>query len=213
MCKGIHLLLKFFDSDIETSYHFFFALKLPFFLFEGLYLNFFSLDFAFKFRNLIVLFLGKSFDGILLLLSDCLDDVFFVGLKYIFDLREVSFDDLSHSTEALKQCGNFFLQRCAEDTRDIWLHHSDDTLNFFLVGGVLRYEGTLEFHNSFDDKLKLIDFGLFLIWHDFIVFEDLRDYRVQLRERFRELGFYLRDIHHILLQEFLKCDNRSLMDC
>jgi hypothetical protein len=96
MGKGIHLLLKFLDSDIEAGYHFIFALKLTFLLFQGLYLNFFSLDFTFKFRNLYVLLLGKSFDtiflffsdgldGLFLLLGDSLNDVIFVGLKNIFN--------------------------------------------------------------------------------------------------------------------------------
>jgi hypothetical protein len=212
MCKGIHLLLKFFDSDIETSYHFFFALKLPFFLFEGLYLNFFSLDFAFKFRNLIVLFLSKSFDGVFLLFGDSLDDVFFVGLKNIFDLWEVGFDDLSHSAEALKECGNLFLQGW---TKDIWyfrLHRPYDTLDVFLVSGVLSYETALEFHYGLNDELKLINFGFFFIWYDFVVFKNLGDYWVQLRERFRELGFYLWDIHQIFLQLILETDDCSLMD-
>jgi hypothetical protein len=187
MCKGIHLLLKFFDSGIETSYHFIFALKLPFLLFEGLNLNFFSLNFIFKIRDLIILLLSYSFDtiflifddgldGIFFLFGDSLNDVFFMGLKDIFDLREVGLDNLSHSAEVFKQRGNFLLQCCAEDIDDFRLHRSDDALNFFLVRCVLSYEGALEFHNCFNDELKLIDFGLFFIWHYFIVIEDLAYY-------------------------------------
>jgi hypothetical protein len=182
MGKGIHLLLKFFNSGIQTSYHFIFALKLPFLLFEGLYLNFFSLDFAFKFRNLTVLLLGNSLDSIFLLFCDSFDDIFFVGLKYIFYLREVGFDNLCHSAEALKQRGNFLLQCCTEDACDIWLHHPDDALDFFLIRGVLRYEGALEFHNSLNDELELINFGFLLILYDVVVSEDLGDYCVELRE-------------------------------
>jgi hypothetical protein len=203
MGKGIHLLLKFFYSGIQTSYHFIFALKLPFLLFEGLYLNFFSLDFTFKFRNLSVLLLGNSLDGIFLFFGDSFDDIFFVGLKYIFDLREVGFNNLSHPAEALKQRGNFLLQGCTEDTRDIWLHHPDDALDFFLVRGVLRYEGALELHNCLNDELELINFGFLLIWYDFIIFEDLGDYCVELRERAREPGFNIRNIHNARLQKIL----------
>jgi hypothetical protein len=171
MGKGIHLLLKFFNSGIEVSNHIIFAFKFTFFLFEDIYLNFLSLYFDFEIRNLFVLllsdnflFLGDGLDDFFLLFSNSFNDIFFVRLKNIFNLREVGFDYLSHSTEVLKQCGNFLLQCCSEDIRDLRLHRSDDHFNFFLVGGVLRYEGTLEFHNSLNDKLELINFGLLFIW-------------------------------------------------
>jgi hypothetical protein len=176
MGKGIHLLLKFLNSGIQTSYHFIFALKLTFLLFEGLNLNFFSLDFPFKIKNLSVLVLSYSFDSIPFLFCDTFDDIFFVGLEYIFDLREVGFDNLCHSTEALKQRGNFLLQCYTEDTRDIWLHHPDDALDFFLVRGVLLYEGAIEFHNSLNDELDLINLGFLFILYDLVVSKDLGDH-------------------------------------
>lgn len=40
MTKDIYLLLEFFDPSIEACNKFFFALKLPFFWFKGLYLSF-----------------------------------------------------------------------------------------------------------------------------------------------------------------------------
>jgi len=169
MGKGIHHMLKFFDSEIKICNHIIFALKLAFFLFEVLYLNFFSLDFAFKIRNLFVLLLGDSFD-----------DIFFVFLKNIFDLGEVGFDDVSHSAEILEQGRNFLLQGCTEDSRDFRLHRPDHALDFFLIVGVLRYEGALDFHNSLNDDLELIDFGFLLIWKDVAVFKDLSDYLVEL---------------------------------
>jgi len=132
MGKGIQLLLKFFDSQIQTCNHFIFPFKFSFFLFEVVYLNFLSLDFAFKIRNLFVLFL-----------SDCLDDLFFVGLKNIFDLSKVGFDNVCHSAEVLKQRRNFLLQSRAKGTSDIRVHHSDHALNFFLVRGILRYQCAL----------------------------------------------------------------------
>jgi hypothetical protein len=138
-------------------------------------LNFFSLDFALKFSNLFVFLLSYSLDDFFLLFGDSFDDIFFVRLKNIFDLCEVGFDYLSHSAEVLKQCRNFLLQCCSENIGDFRLHRSDDALNFFLVGGVLCNEGALEFHNSLNDELELINFGLLLIWYDFIVFEDLSD--------------------------------------
>jgi hypothetical protein len=182
MGKGIHLLLKFLDSGIKVSNHFVFALQLTFFLFQDVYLSFLSLDFTFKIRNLFVLllsdnflFLGDGLDDFFLLFRDSFDDIFFMALKNIFNLREVGFDYLSHSAEVLKQRGNFLLQCCAEDARDLRLHRSDDHLDFFLVRGILSYEGALEFHNSFDNELELIDFGLLLIWKDHIIFKDLSD--------------------------------------
>ena len=76
-------------------------------------MNFFSLDFGSKFSNLFVFRLSYSFDAIFLLFGDVLDDlffffgdsfdyVFFVRLKNIFDLREIGFDNLSHSSEVLQ---------------------------------------------------------------------------------------------------------------
>jgi hypothetical protein len=46
----------------------------------------------------------------------------------------------------------------------------------------MSYEGALEFHNSLNYKLELINFLFLLILHDFIVFENLCNYRVELRE-------------------------------
>ena len=164
-------MLKFFDSEIKICNHIIYALKLAFFLFEVLYLNLFSLDFAFKIRNLFVLLLGDSFD-----------DIFFVFLKNIFDLGQVGFDDVSQSAEALKQGGNFLLQGCTEDTRDFRLHRLYDALDFLLVLGVLRYEGALEFHYGLNNELELINFGFLLVWKYVVVFEDLGDYWVELWE-------------------------------
>ena len=46
MGKGIDLVLKILDSEIETCNNLIFAFKLSFFLLEVVYLNFFSLNFA-----------------------------------------------------------------------------------------------------------------------------------------------------------------------
>ena len=75
MGKGINLVLKILDSEIETCNKLIFALKLTFFLLEVVYLNIFSLNFAFKIRNLFVLLLGDS-----------LDDILFMFFKNIFNL-------------------------------------------------------------------------------------------------------------------------------
>jgi hypothetical protein len=165
MAKGINLVLKILDSEIESLNNLIFALKLTFFLLEVVYLNIFSLNFAFKIRNLFVLLLGNN-----------LDDILFMFFKNIFYLGEVCFDDVSHSAEVLEQGGNFLLQGCTEDSRDFRLHRPDHALDFFLIVGVLRYEGALEFHNSLNDDLELIDFGFLLIWKDVALFKDLSDY-------------------------------------
>ncbi len=117
----------------------------------------------------------KRLDGLFFLFCDSFDNIFFVALKNIFDLWEVSFDNVCHSAEILKQCGNFLLQGSPKDTCDFRLHRSNDTLDFFLIRGILSYEGALEFHNSLNDELKLVDFGLHLILKDVVVFEDLTD--------------------------------------
>jgi hypothetical protein len=89
--KGINLVLKILDSEIETLNDLIFAFKLSFFLLEVAYLSIFSLNLAFNIRNLFILFLGDSFDDIL--------SLFF---KNVFNLGEASFDDVSHSAEFLK---------------------------------------------------------------------------------------------------------------
>jgi hypothetical protein len=128
-------------------------------------LNFFSLDFAFKIRNLFVLLLGDS-----------LDDIFFMFFKNVFNLGEVGFYNVSHSAEVLKQGRNFLLQSCTEYIRDFRFHRPDDTLDFFLVTGVLRYEGALEFHYRLNNELELINFGFLLIRKNGVVFKDLANY-------------------------------------
>ena len=171
MVRMTNLLLKFFDYDIETFYFFFFAFKLPFFLFEDIYLNFFSLDFVFKIRNLIILILSYSFD-----------DFFFLCLKNLFNLWEVGFNNLSHSSEVFKQSRNL-LHCCTKNTSYFRLHFSDHCFNFFFVSRILSYQGTLEFHNCLNDKLELIDFRFLFFLYDFVVFKDLCYYRVELWER------------------------------
>jgi hypothetical protein len=123
---GMHLVLKFFNPCIDCFNHFLFDLKLSFYLFEDLFLNFLSLDFAFKIRNFFVF-----------LLSDCLDDLFFMVLDNIIDLRKVGIYNVCHSAKVFKQCRNFLLEGRAKGIR---LHHSDRTLNFFLIRGILCYQ-------------------------------------------------------------------------
>ena len=165
MGKGINLVLKILDSEIKTCNNLIFALKLTFFLLESVYLNFLSLDFAFKIRNLFILLFGDS-----------LDDILFIFFKNVLNLGEVGFDDIGHSAEALEQRGNFLLQGWTKDTHDFRLHRPNDTLDFFLVVGILSYEGALEFHDSLKDDLELINFGFLLIWKNVALFKDLSDY-------------------------------------
>jgi hypothetical protein len=96
--------------------------------------------------------------------------------KNVFNLGEVSFDDVSHSAEFLKQGRNFLLQGCTEDTCDFRFHRPYDALDFFLVIGILSYEGALEFQNSLNDDLELIDFGFLLIRKEVAVFQDFPNY-------------------------------------
>ena len=103
-------------------------------------MSFFSLNFVIEISNLFVLLLGDS-----------INDLFFVFFKNIFNMREVCFDNSSHSAEALKQCGNLILQGYSEATLDFRFHHSYHTFDFFLVICVLRYQVALELHNSFND--------------------------------------------------------------
>jgi hypothetical protein len=163
--KGINLVLKILDFEIETLNDLIFAFKLSFFLLEVVYLNIFSLNLAFNIRNLFILFLGDS-----------LDDILSLFFKNVFNLGEASFDDVSHSAEFLKQGRNFLLQGCTEDTCDFRLHRPYDAFDFFLVIGILSYEDALEFHNSLNDDLELIDFGFLLIWKEVAVFKDFPDY-------------------------------------
>ena len=162
MTKGINLVLKILDSEIETCNNLIFALKLSLFLLEVVYLNIFSLNFAFKIWNLFILLLRDSLDGIL-----------FIFFKNVFNLEEVGFDDICHSAKVLEQGGNFLLQGCTEDTRDFRLHRPDDALNFFLIVGVLNNEGALEFHDCLNNELELINFGFLLILKNVVIFEDL----------------------------------------
>ena len=200
MIKVINLVLKILDSEIKTCNNLIFALKLTFFLLESVYLNFLSLDFAFKIRNLFILLFGDS-----------LDDILFIFFKNVLNLGEVGFDDIGHSAEALEQRGNFLLQGWTKDTHDFRLHRPNDTLDFFLVVGILSYEGALEFHDSLKDDLELINFGFLLIWKNVTLFKDLSDYWVELWEGVGEQSFNLRDIHYLRLQQFLECDDRTLM--
>ena len=200
MGKGNNLVLKILDSEIKTCNNLIFALKLTFFLLQSVYLNFLSLDFAFKIRNLFILLFGDS-----------LDDILFIFFKNVLNLGEVGFDDIGHSAEALKQRGNFLLQGWTKDTHDFRLHRPNDTLDFFLVVGILSYEGALEFHDSLKDDLELINFGFLLIWKNVALFKDLSDYWVEFWEGVGEQSFNLRDIHYLRLQQFLECDDRTLM--
>ena len=102
-------------------------------------MNFLSFDFAFKIRNLFILLLGERLDSNFFFFGDSFDYFFFVCLKNIFDLREVSFDYVSHSAKVLKQCGNFLLQGNAKDACDFRLYRPNDTLDFFLIGGFLSH--------------------------------------------------------------------------
>ena len=200
MGKGINLVLKILDSEIKTCNNLIFALKLTFFLLESVYLNFLSLDFAFKIRNLFILLFGDS-----------LDDILFIFFKNVLNLGEVGFDDIGHSAEALKQRGNFLLQGWTKDTHDFRLHRPNDTLDFFLVVGILSYEGALEFHDSLKDDLELINFGFLLIWKNATLFKDLSDYWVEFWEGVGEQSFNLRDIHDARALKILQCSDRSLM--
>ncbi len=76
-----------------------------------------------------------------------------MALKNIFNLREVRFYNFCHSSEVLKQRRYFLLQGHAKGIYDIWLHHSDHAPDFFLIRGVLRHQGALEFHDRLNDKL------------------------------------------------------------
>jgi hypothetical protein len=144
-------------------------------------------------------------------LSDSLDDILFIFFKNIFNLGEVGFDDIGHSAEVLEQGGNFLLKGYTEDSRDFRLHRPYDALDFLLVIGILCYEGALEFHNSLNDDLELINFGFLLIWKDVAVFKDLSDYLVELCEGVRKYAFNLRDLHDARLLKILKASDRSLM--
>ena len=200
MGKGINLVLKILDSEIKTCNNLIFALKLTFFLLETVYLNFLSFDFAFKIRNLFILLFGDS-----------LDDILFIFFKNVLNLGEVGFDDIGHSAEALKQRGNFLLQGWTKDTHDFRLHRPNDTLDFFLVVGILSYEGALEFHDSLKDDLELINFGFLLIWKNVALFKDLSDYWVEFWEGVGEQSFNLRDIHDARALKILQCSDCSLM--
>jgi hypothetical protein len=89
------------------------------------------------------------------------------------------------------------LQRCVENARDFWFHLLDDALDFFFIVCVLRDECVLEFHNSLNDELELINIGFFFIGKDIVVFEDLGDDLVELHEGVRQVSFNLWDVHDV----------------
>jgi hypothetical protein len=88
------------------------------------------------------------------------------------------------------------LHSCTKHTGDLRIHHSDNTLNFFLVGSVINYKGTLEFHHSLNNKLELINLCFFFIWKNVVIFEDLPDDLVELHERVGKYSFNELSIHY-----------------
>jgi hypothetical protein len=70
-------MLKLINIAIKCSNRFIFSFEQSFFLLKFLNISFLSFDFIFKLWNLLVL-----------LLSNCLDNIILVFLKNIFDLRE-----------------------------------------------------------------------------------------------------------------------------
>ena len=102
-------------------------------------MNFFSLDFTFNIRNLIFILLRYTLDFFFPLLCNSYYDIIFSGLKNIFDFWEIGIDNLINSGDLLKLLWNFLLQFFTQYIRDFILHWCYDALNFFLVGGVLRY--------------------------------------------------------------------------
>ena len=88
-----------------------------------------------------------------------------------------------------------FLQNSTKLLRDFRLHRLNHALDVFLVVGVLRNEAVLEFHNRLNDELQLINFGFFLAWKNVVLFEDLANNLVQLKEGVRKVGFNARDTH------------------
>jgi hypothetical protein len=141
------LNLKFVYILVEVSNQFIFAFKLAFFKFQVVYLNLFSFNIGFKFSYLFVLLLRNS-----------LDDIFLDFLESIFDLSEVSLDDVCHPAEVLKQRGDFMLQHFAKGSSDFGFQLPDHTLNLFLVSGVMRDQDALEFHDCLNDELELVHF-------------------------------------------------------
>ena len=82
-------------------------------------------------------------------------------LKNFFDLNEVSFDDVSHSSEVLK---DFFGKSSAKYFLDFWFHQAYHLINVHFVFWIMKNELVLKFHNSFNCHLELFDFLLFFFW-------------------------------------------------
>lgn len=103
-------------------------------------------------------------------------------LHCFFYLREVSFNNIGHSRHFLEQARDFLLQLKSECAHNFWLHWLDDTLDILLVIHVLSDETALEFHDCFNNQLKLISFGLFFVLQNFAVFQNDSDGLMQFVE-------------------------------
>jgi hypothetical protein len=108
-----------------------------------------------------------------------------VLLKDFFNLRKVSLDDVCHVSEVFEEVGDFFFELAAKGLLYFRLHWIDELLDFVLIRTILRYEGALELHDCLHYELKLVNFGLFLLRRDAVVFNDLRDYLIDHPERLR----------------------------
>ena len=74
-------------------------------------MSIFSLDIVLKLLDLLVFLLGNY-----------LLNLFLMSLQYIFDLREVSFDDVCHPRETLQQPGHFLFECLSEGGRNLGSH-------------------------------------------------------------------------------------------
>jgi hypothetical protein len=116
--------------------------------------------------------------------------------KNSLDLGEVSLDNVSHSTEALKQGQNFFLQNFTENSCNLRFHTHYSTLDFFLVCRVLSHQSVLDLQDCLQDQLEIIKLGFFFIGNDVIVFENLGNNFMKLHEGVGKGSFNLRELQY-----------------
>lgn len=190
-------MLQNLNITIKRHDCFIFANKLSFFLFEIIDLNIFTIQ-----------VISKLFNFFLILLFNSLNNFIFVLLRFFFYLREVSFNNISHSRHFLEQARDFLLQLMSKCPHNFWLHCLDDTLDILLFIHVLSDETALEFHDCFNDQLKLISFRVFFILQNVVVFQNASDGLMEFVEGAGKNGLDCWFSHHTMpLKINERCDS------